>query len=231
MKRLVRSFLISVMALTPAATPARAQEPTWVPLTMVSFFVAGGIVYLVHLHHPHGAPEGRERQYALDLTAYLATPEERMKLQNLSDPGDIEWFVHRMMLARCDNEIQAQEFQAEHTRRFRYANSTFGGSEPGWRSDRGRVHILYGPPDDIRKIELSAGFSVGAAWKYVEIWEYSRPAGPNRIPFRFVRDEPVFAGIMTFIFASKTSGGIVRQVFSTEAGERIDTTFGVGTVY
>ena len=41
-------------------------------------------------------------------------------------------------------------FRDEHYRRMAYANEQFGASgEPGWRTDRGRVYIVYGPPDEV----------------------------------------------------------------------------------
>jgi GWxTD domain-containing protein len=36
----------------------------------------------------------------------------------------------------------------EHWVRVRYANDNFKTSEPGWRTDRGRIYIRYGEPDE-----------------------------------------------------------------------------------
>src|SRR6185312_16321280 len=38
---------------------------------------------------------------------------------------------------------------AEHYRRIAYANEHFAGSVPGWKTDRGRIYIQYGPPDEV----------------------------------------------------------------------------------
>ncbi|MDH3214912.1 MAG: GWxTD domain-containing protein [Candidatus Krumholzibacteria bacterium] len=44
---------------------------------------------------------------------------------------------------------EENETLEEHWRRVRYANENFATSEPGWRSDRGKIYIRYGEPDEI----------------------------------------------------------------------------------
>jgi GWxTD domain-containing protein len=41
------------------------------------------------------------------------------------------------------------EFKEEHYRRIAYTNDHFASGIPGWKTDRGRIYIMYGPPDDI----------------------------------------------------------------------------------
>ena len=41
------------------------------------------------------------------------------------------------------------DFKKEHYRRIKYADDRFTGKIPGWKTDRGRIYILYGPPDEI----------------------------------------------------------------------------------
>ena len=60
------------------------------------------------------------------------------------------------------------EFRSEFFSRVRYANQNYGVLEPGWKSDRGRVHIRYGPPDEIEQRPNSMN---GLA---VEVWTYTR---------------------------------------------------------
>ena len=40
-------------------------------------------------------------------------------------------------------------FKQEHYRRIKYTNDRFGTKIPGWKTDRGRIYIQYGPPDEI----------------------------------------------------------------------------------
>jgi len=60
------------------------------------------------------------------------------------------------------------EFYEEHLKRFKYADRTFRTSmSEGWRTDRGRIHIMYGPPDEIE----SQGMEVDR--DPTEIWYYT----------------------------------------------------------
>lgn len=62
----------------------------------------------------------------------------------------------------------ANEFRTEFFERVRHANENFGVLEPGWKSDRGRVYIRYGPPDEV---ESRPSTMNGLA---VEVWTYMR---------------------------------------------------------
>jgi GWxTD domain-containing protein len=60
------------------------------------------------------------------------------------------------------------EFYEEHLRRFKYADRTFRTSmSEGWRTDRGRIYITYGPPDEIE----SQGMEIDR--DPTEIWYYT----------------------------------------------------------
>src|SRR5208337_4557486 len=41
------------------------------------------------------------------------------------------------------------EFREEHYRRIAYANEHFAAGKPGWKTDRGRIYIAWGKPDEI----------------------------------------------------------------------------------
>jgi GWxTD domain-containing protein len=59
------------------------------------------------------------------------------------------------------------EFYEEHLRRFTYANEHFAVSMyEGWRSDRGRVYILYGEPDEIDSRPFEMGRNPTEVWYY-----------------------------------------------------------------
>jgi len=54
----------------------------------------------------------------------------------------------------------------EYYRRIEYANAHFSVVSPGWKSDRGRIYILYGRPDEIERHPMEIGL------KPYEIWHY-----------------------------------------------------------
>jgi hypothetical protein len=55
----------------------------------------------------------------------------------------------------------------EHYRRIAYANQHFASAIPGWKTDRGRIYIVYGPPDEIE--DHSGTATVPFPWQQ---WRY-----------------------------------------------------------
>tara|TARA_B100001029_G_C15062375_1_gene459678 strand:- start:574 stop:1746 length:1173 start_codon:yes stop_codon:yes gene_type:complete len=60
------------------------------------------------------------------------------------------------------NEVMNEFFQ-----RVDYATTNFSEIGPGWQSDRGRIYILFGPPDHIEIVNQN-----NQGYKY-EIWHYN----------------------------------------------------------
>jgi len=60
------------------------------------------------------------------------------------------------------------EFFEEHLRRFRYANEHFPAPlTPGWKSDRGRIYIIYGEPDEVESRSYEMGEKPTEVWYYL----------------------------------------------------------------
>jgi len=73
------------------------------------------------------------------------------------------------------------DFRTEHLKRFYTARERFASSTlPGWKADRGRIYIMYGPPDEIEREPTS-----GEARAY-EIWIYERLQNQGQVQFVFV---------------------------------------------
>ncbi len=84
--------------------------------------------------------------------AYIVTDEERAAFRRLPTDPERERFIEQFWLRRDPTPgTPANEFKEEHYRRIQYANQRF--QDPmglsGWKTDRGRVYISYGPPDEI----------------------------------------------------------------------------------
>jgi hypothetical protein len=62
------------------------------------------------------------------------------------------------------------EFKDEFYERIEYANERFREGKPGWKTDRGRIYIYFGPPDRIERYPMTQ--NVGA--RAVEQWIYYR---------------------------------------------------------
>jgi GWxTD domain-containing protein len=82
--------------------------------------------------------------------AYIMTDQERAAFQKLQTDKERDQFIEQFWLRRDPTPGTAQnEFKEEHYRRIAYANFHFGFSgTPGWKADRGRIYIQFGPPDE-----------------------------------------------------------------------------------
>jgi GWxTD domain-containing protein len=82
--------------------------------------------------------------------AYIITDEERKAFMHLSNEEEREQFIESFWDRRNPNpDSEDNEFKDEHYRRIEYANEHFPAGKPGWMTDRGRIYIVYGPPDEI----------------------------------------------------------------------------------
>ncbi len=81
---------------------------------------------------------------------YIITDEERAVFNQLATPEEKEQFIEQFWFRRDpDPRTAINEFKEEHYRRIAYANEKFTSGDPGWRTDRGRIYIIHGPPDTI----------------------------------------------------------------------------------
>jgi GWxTD domain-containing protein len=81
---------------------------------------------------------------------YIISPEERSAFLHLSTNEEREQFIEQFWQRRNpDPESPENTFKEEHYRRIAYANERFASGIPGWRTDRGKIYIMWGPPDEI----------------------------------------------------------------------------------
>jgi len=81
---------------------------------------------------------------------YIITDEERQAFKRLNTDEEREQFIEQFWLRRDPTpDTEENEFKEEHYRRIAYANEHYASGIPGWKTDRGRIYITYGPPDEI----------------------------------------------------------------------------------
>ena len=82
--------------------------------------------------------------------SYIITDEERKAFKGFNTDEEREQFVEQFWLRRDPTPDSVEnEYKEEHYRRIAYSNERFASGIPGWRTDRGRIYIAYGPPDEI----------------------------------------------------------------------------------
>jgi GWxTD domain-containing protein len=81
---------------------------------------------------------------------YIITDEERQAFKRLATDEEREQFIEQFWLRRDPTpDTVENEYKEEHYRRIAYANDHYASGIPGWKSDRGRIYIMYGPADEI----------------------------------------------------------------------------------
>ena len=111
---------------------------------------------------------------------YIITPDERNAFLQLETNEEREQFIEQFWLRRSSNpDLPDNDFKEEHYRRIAYANEHFASGIPGWKTDRGRIYIIWGKPDEIeshpsggtydRPMEEGGGSTTTYPW---ETWRY-----------------------------------------------------------
>jgi GWxTD domain-containing protein len=81
---------------------------------------------------------------------YIITDQEKQAFMQLSNDEERDRFIEAFWQRRDPTpDTPENEFKDEHYRRIAYANDHFMAGVQGWRTDRGRMYIKYGPADEI----------------------------------------------------------------------------------
>lgn len=104
-----------------------------------------------------------------DNIVYIATPQELKLYDSLNLQGKANFQKDFWAYRDPDPDTPENESQLEHYRRLKYAEDSFGqyrGFVPGWKTDQGRVYILYGEPSDIERYHSSIEERAWERWWY-----------------------------------------------------------------
>jgi GWxTD domain-containing protein len=81
---------------------------------------------------------------------WIITDEEAAAFKKLATNAERDQFIETFWQRRDPTpDTEENEYKEEHYRRIAYANEHFAAGVPGWRTDRGRMYIMYGKPDSI----------------------------------------------------------------------------------
>ena len=81
---------------------------------------------------------------------WIITDEELSAFKKLTTNAERDTFIEGFWQRRDPTPDTAEnEYKEEHYRRIAYANEHYAAGMPGWRTDRGRIYIMYGPPTSI----------------------------------------------------------------------------------
>src|SRR5687767_11662027 len=90
------------------------------------------------------------RKWLNEDVTYIITDEERGVFKRLQTDEEREQFIESFWMRRDPTPDSIEnEYKEEHYRRIAYANERYASGIPGWKTDRGRIYITYGPADEI----------------------------------------------------------------------------------
>ncbi len=111
-------------------------------------------------------------QTALGQFKIIASADELAIIDGLKDDRAIALFLFQQWQARdLDKETLVNEEWEEFKRNVEYANTYYSSllHEEGWRSDRGRVLLRYGRPENIQSFHFQQNARPHEIWTYTQI--------------------------------------------------------------
>ena len=104
---------------------------------------------------------------------YIITEREREAFKQLTTDDDREMFIKNFWDRRNPTPGSLENsYEQEYYQRIIFANERFGTGIPGWKTDRGRIYIMYGPPDRVDS-QPDGDAAQGASPYPFEYWHYS----------------------------------------------------------
>jgi GWxTD domain-containing protein len=129
----------------------------------------------------------RYKKWLDEEVVYIITRHERDVFLILQTDRERDIFIEAFWKHRDPvPETPRNEFKDEHYQRLNYANATYGRSSPlpGWKTDRGRIYILLGPPKNIEEYTNVNGVYPTEIWFYLGDESLGLPTGFNIIFFK-----------------------------------------------
>jgi GWxTD domain-containing protein len=197
MSKVIRSLISGVFAISitlPPVSAQQAQAPANDPAT------APGPQKLTKEQKKRmgRALKELDKQYKEWLNEdviYIIAPDERTAFLQLDTNEEREQFIEQFWLRRSSNpDLPDNDFKEEHYRRIAYTNEHYASGIPGWKTDRGRIYIIWGPADEVdshptggtydRPMEEGGGSTSTYPW---EKWRYRYLEGlGNNVELEFV---------------------------------------------
>jgi GWxTD domain-containing protein len=169
-RKIIRNTVFSALMLSMSASFAVAQKtkPT-----------------------PNLSPEDKVRNVKVEVkrvykewmekdVAYIITGDEKRAFKALTTDEERENFIENFWRRRDpDPDTEENEFREEYYERIAYANEHYSSGIPGWKSDRGRIYITFGKPNEVESHPTGGSYNRqsyeggGSTTTYpFEIWFY-----------------------------------------------------------
>ena len=172
----------------------------------------------VHAKEIQGAPLRDSDKQWINEVFWIISDYEKNAFLTLKSDDARDRFIKSFWENRDPTPGTAKnEFQEEHLRRYEYANKVLGRSTtiPGWKTDRGKIYILLGKPEFIKRnpnpFELNP----------MELWQYAGYRGyglPGSMYLLFYQEQ----GVGDYKLYSPIQDG-VRSLFTPQSASGAKT--------
>lgn len=137
------------------------------------------------------------KQWLEEVVPYIISDAEREVFISLPTESDRGKFIESFWKKRDPNlQTPENEFKIDYYNRIALANKFFSYSGiQGWRTDRGKIYILLGPPNEIQRDMSPTQTAYSAFHGPKEVWNYWGLPNPN-LPYN-----------MQFVFVDKFGSG------------------------
>lgn len=148
-----------------------------------------------------GSMSEEELDDLFDKSKYLATKNEIEKFENLSNTEGKREFMFEFWKTKDENSgLSENEYFRNYMQRVNIANERYSSmGKQGWKTDRGRIFLLYSEPTEIERYPNQLDTRPYEIWHYTEI-----------------------EGGVYFIFADLTGFSDYNLINSTKRGELRD---------
>jgi GWxTD domain-containing protein len=196
---------------------------SWIEKVMIAGFVYAVVKYAYSKFvnndkKPYEYSETDSSSYAL---TYILKGDSLNKYKNLISEEERKSYIKKYWSQYDPYPLDStNELLDEYNFRVQESNSLYSTSRrPGWKTDQGRVLILYGQPEEVVRLPFSESFFQGGnSLKYIdlEIWYYNRNGERNDLPEEL---QSIYGRRMFFLFGNLSNLGYLEQLYSSEYGE------------
>jgi len=169
----------------------------WIALAAI-LVISGSLPLQAQKSRDQRRPDASEhfKKWLKEDVVYIISEEEKEIFSKLTTDEEREAFIEQFWTRRNPNPSSLDnDFKAEHYRRIQYANDWFRSGEAGWKTDRGRIYVMYGKPTEVTRYNggqyersYNEGGGVTTTWPF-EKWVYRHIDGiGDNVELEFVDD-------------------------------------------
>jgi len=152
------------------------------------------------------------KKWGDDYVRYIITDEERAIWKKLKSREEKLRFIEDFWLRRDPTpRTPKNEYREDYIRRWAYVEKTFTAGKPGWRTDRGRIYLMLGPPSSIERNP----FGRNRTERPSEVWSY------NSI------NNKVLPAVVEIAFVDFMGYGDYEIVTDLDSTARFNSAFGI----